>query len=253
MAGLDLNGKRVVITGAAGGIGRAFALAFAGEGARVLVADIDVAGARDTTAMLAAMNSESHAQALDVTDPFSCRQLAVAVNELLGGVDILVNNAAALAGIARRPFWELDPSEFDRVLNVNVKGTWQVTSALMPALRESGAGSVINLASVTAYSGSPNWMHYVASKGAVLAMTRTMAKEAGRFNIRVNALAPGLVLTQAVTDLFADAATYGVEKLALGRQATEEDIVGGALFLASSLSDFITGQTIIIDGGRQFI
>lgn len=253
MRGLELDGKKVVITGAAGGIGRAFALAFAEEGASVLAADVNLPGASETVELLTSMGGKGYAEHLDVTNAASCSKLAVRALACLGGVDILINNAAMLAGIARKPFWELDSSEFDNVLNVNVKGLWQVTSALLPALRDSGCGSVINMASVTAYSGSPNWMHYVASKGAVLSMTRTMAKEVGHFNIRVNALAPGLVPTAAATDLFPDAATYGIEKLALRRQAREDDIVGGALFLASHLSAFVTGQTMIIDGGRQFI
>lgn len=253
MSGLNISGKRVVITGAAGGLGRAFAAAFATEGARVLIGDIDVDGADETADNIRATGGEIHSVSLDVTDADSCDPLATAAGELLGGADVLINNAATLANLARKPFWELDDADWDSVLAVNVKGFWRMSRAMFPLLRSAGAGSIINLASVTAYSGSPHWAHYVASKGEVLALTRTMAKEAGPFGVRVNALAPGLVPTEALSGLIEGAETYGVEKLALGRQATEDDIVGGALFLASDLSGFVTGQTMIIDGGRQFI
>jgi NAD(P)-dependent dehydrogenase (short-subunit alcohol dehydrogenase family) len=253
MAALDFANKRVVVTGAAGGLGRAFAEGFAQEGAQIIVADINLKGAEETVARLRANGTKAHALHLDVTDAASCAALHDAAQDLFGGLDILVNNAAAVASVARKPFWELDPSDWDMVLSVNVKGLWQVSRALFPVIKQAGGGAIVNLASVTAYSGSPLWMHYVASKGAVISMTRVMAKELGPYGIRVNALAPGLVPTEAVSGLIEGAETYGIDKLALGRQATAEDIVGGALFFASGMSDFITGQTMIIDGGRQFV
>lgn len=253
MSGLDLLAKRVVVTGAAGGLGRAFAEGFAREGAKVFVADINVDGARETVARIRSAGGQAQAAALDVADPDSCAALHDAADAELGGVDVLINNAAALAGLARKPFWELESADWDRVLSVNVKGLWLVTRALLPLLKASKAGVIVNMASVTAYSGSPHWMHYVASKGAVLSMTRVMAKELGPFGIRANALAPELVPTESLSALVDGAETYGVDKLALGRQATVGDIVGGALFLASDLSGFVTGQTMIIDGGRQFV
>lgn len=252
MSALNLNEKRVVITGAAGGIGREFALGFAAEGAHVLAADINLGGAEDTAQIIRRKGEIGHAVALDVTDATSCETLATVARDTLGGADILINNAAALAAITRKPFWELEGEDWDKVLNVNVKGLWQVSRAMLPLLRASPSAAIVNLSSVTALSGSTHWMQYVASKGAVLSMTRVMAKELGPFDIRVNAIAPGLVPTESVTDLIDGAETYGVDKLALRRQATAKDIVGGALFLASAMSGFVTGQTMIIDGGRQF-
>jgi NAD(P)-dependent dehydrogenase (short-subunit alcohol dehydrogenase family) len=253
MAALDFANKRIIVTGAAGGLGRAFAEGFAREGAQVIVADINLAGAEETAALLQASGAVAHALHLDVTASSSCTILAETAQELFGGLDVLVNNAAAVASVARKPFWDLDESDWDTVLSVNIKGLWRVSRALLPLIKTSGAGAIVNLASVTAYSGSPHWMHYVASKGAVISMTRVMAKELGPFGVRVNALAPGLVPTEAVSGIIEGAATYGVDKLALGRQATTEDIVGGALFFASEMSGFVTGQTMIIDGGRQFV
>jgi len=253
MSALDLAGKKVIITGAAGGIGRAFTLGFAAEGASVLAADLNLAGAEETAALARQAGGAAWATALDVTISESCSALHQTARQCLAGADILINNAAALAGIARKPFWDLDDADWDLLLNVNVKGTWRVTRAVLPLLRASPFGAIINLASVTAYSGSAHWMHYVASKGAVVSMTRVMAKELGPFGIRANTLAPGLVPTEALSDLIEGAATYGIDKLALARQATPQDIVGAALYLGSGLSGFVTGQTIIIDGGKQFI
>jgi NAD(P)-dependent dehydrogenase (short-subunit alcohol dehydrogenase family) len=142
---------------------------------------------------------------------------------------------------------------WDQVMAVNVKGVWQMSRHLSPLIKAAGGGAIVNIASATVFSGSPQWMHYVASKGAVIAMTRTMARELGADNIRVNVLAPGFTMTEASLGHMADARSYGVDRGSLKRPAEVEDIVGGALFLASPLSAYMTGQTMIIDGGRQFI
>jgi NAD(P)-dependent dehydrogenase (short-subunit alcohol dehydrogenase family) len=138
-------------------------------------------------------------------------------------------------------------------MRVNIKGVWQMCRAFSPLLRASGAGSIVNVASATVLSGSPQWMHYVASKGAVIAMTRTMAREMGGDGVRVNALAPGFTLTEASLGKIEDAKNYGVDRASLKRNAETDDITGGALYLASTLSGFVTGQTLVIDGGKQFI
>jgi NAD(P)-dependent dehydrogenase (short-subunit alcohol dehydrogenase family) len=247
MRDLGLNGKRVVVTGAGGGLGRAFALAFADAGAVVLAADINQRGAAETAEM-----TGGHAAAVDVTAAESCRALAETARARMGGVDALVNNAALYGGLERRPFAEIDEAVWDKVMAVNVKGVWQATRGLSPLIAEAGGGAVVNVASATVFSGSPQWMHYVASKGAVIAMTRAMARELGDDNIRVNVIAPGFTLTEASLDLIDDARSYGVERGALKRAAEAEDIVGGALYLASPLADYVTGQTLVIDGGRQF-
>ncbi len=244
--------RGVVITGAAGGLGRAFALAFAGQGHRVVAADIDLAGAARTAELIGEAGGSAVAAQVDVTDPASTRQFADMAAGQLGTVDVLVNNAALYAGLARRPFEQIDPAEWDKVMAVNVKGTWLCTAALLPYLRQPG-GKIVNIASATVMSGSPLWMHYVASKGAVIAMTRVLAREVGERGITANALAPGFTLTEASLSMFADAASYGVDRGAIKRPCEPADIVGAALFLAGPGSDYLTGQTLIVDGGRQFI
>jgi NAD(P)-dependent dehydrogenase (short-subunit alcohol dehydrogenase family) len=136
---------------------------------------------------------------------------------------------------------------------VNVKGAWMVIKAAAPLLREAGGGAIINISSATVMSGSPLWLHYVSSKGAIIAMTRALARELGDDRITVNALAPGFTLTEASLDLIENASEYGVARGAIKRSAGPNDMVGAALFLASSHAAFITGQTLIVDGGRQFI
>jgi NAD(P)-dependent dehydrogenase (short-subunit alcohol dehydrogenase family) len=248
MSDLGLLGKRVVVTGAAGGLGRAFALGFAGAGAQVMAADVNLEGAAETAQM-----TGGHAQAVDVTNTVSCQALAEAAQQAMGGVDILINNAALYAGLARAPMENLDEEIWDRVMAVNVKGLWQVSRALSPHLRRAGAGAIVNVASATVFSGSPQWLHYVASKGAVIAMTRAMAREMGDDNVRVNVIAPGFTLTEASLNLMEDAASYGVTRGALKRASQPQDMVGAALYLASPLAGFVTGQPLIVDGGRQFL
>jgi len=252
MATLGLEGKRVVVTGAAGGLGRAFAQAFAAAGARVLVADVDAAAARDTAAAIAREGGEAHACLLDVVDTGSTVRMASAARDLLGGVDVLVNNAAIYAGLRRTRFEDIEEGEWDRVMGVNVKGVWMATRAVVPYLRAAGGGAVVNVSSATVMSGSPQWLHYVASKGAIIAMTRALARELGDDNITVNALAPGFTLTEASLGLMENAAEYGVTRGALKRPSHPGDMVGTALFLASPHAAFMTGQTLIVDGGRQF-
>jgi NAD(P)-dependent dehydrogenase (short-subunit alcohol dehydrogenase family) len=250
MSGLDLAGKRVVVTGAAGGLGRAFAQAFAREGAQVIAADINPDGASETAALIGA---GAVAAAVDVTSQASTAALADLAAGRMGGIDILVNNAAIYAGLERRGFETIDEAVWDRVMAVNVKGPWQMTRAVAPHLRAAGGGAVINVSSATVMSGSPEWLHYVSSKGAVIAMTRALAREMGDDRVTVNALAPGFTLTEASLGLMENAASYGVTRGAIKRAAGSDDMVGAALFLASPLASFITGQTLIIDGGRQFL
>ena len=253
MSGLNLTGNRVIVTGAAGGLGRAFAMAFAREGAQVLAADINAAGASETAALICAAGGTAHAAAVDVTSRASTESLAAYAAHSMGGIDTLINNAAIYAGLERKSFDQIDEAVWDRVMAVNVKGPWAMTSAAAPVMRRAGQGAVINVSSATVMSGSPQWLHYVSSKGAVIAMTRAMARELGDDKITVNALAPGFTLTEASLGLIENAAEYGVTRGAIKRAAGSDDMVGAALFLASSHATFITGQTIIIDGGRQFL
>jgi NAD(P)-dependent dehydrogenase (short-subunit alcohol dehydrogenase family) len=246
---LGLDRKRVIVTGAAIGLGRAFAHAFAKAGASVLAVDVNEDGAQETAGMM----DNIIAARCDITSSQSCMALAELAMDKWGGLDVLVNNAALYGTLQRKPFAEIDEDVWDKVMAVNIKGVWQASRFLAPLMKTAGGGSIINIASATVFSGSPQWMHYVASKGAVIAMSRTMAKELGEDKIRVNVLAPGFTMTEASLSHMENARTYGVERGALKRPAEVDDIVGGALFLASSLSSYMTGQTMIIDGGRQFI
>jgi NAD(P)-dependent dehydrogenase (short-subunit alcohol dehydrogenase family) len=247
----QLSGKTAIITGAAGGLGRAFALGFASRGANVVVADMNEAGSAETVALITAAGGKAIAVQTNVTDKASCEAVADAAIATFGGLDVLVNNAAIYATIERANFWEIDPNEWDKVMAVNVKGAWLASGAAYTRMNEGG--SIINIASATVFSGSPLWMHYVASKGAVIGMTRVMAREAGGKNITVNAIAPGFTLTEASLSIMDDAASYGVSSRAIKRASEPDDMVGTATFLASDDASYITGQTIIVDGGKQFI
>jgi NAD(P)-dependent dehydrogenase (short-subunit alcohol dehydrogenase family) len=250
--GFELQDKVVVITGAAGGLGREFALGFAAEGAKIVAADVSEAGLAETVAMVQANGGEAVAVRVDVTQKTSTDALAASAIAHFGRIDVLVNNAAIYATLKRAKFTEIDPDEWDRVMNVNVKGAWLCSASVFPKMTQPG-GRIVNIASATVFSGSPLWMHYVASKSAVIGMTRVMAKEVGAAGVTVNAIAPGFTLTDASLSLIENAENYGVDRGALKRASQPEDIVGAAIFLASARADYITGQTLVVDGGKQFI
>ena len=242
----------VLITGAGGGLGRVFAEGFAAQGDRVVVADIDGPGAERTVEVLVGRGAEALAVTVDVTSAESVRAMVDSLIARFGRLDVVVNNAAIYATLTRTPFTDIDPAEWDRVMGVNAKGTWLVSAAAFPHLTSPG-GRIINIASATVMSGSPLWMHYVASKAAVIGMTRVMAREVGAAGVTVNAIAPGFTLTEASLGLLEDAETYGVDRGAIKRAGRPDDIVGTALFLASDQAGYLTGQTIVVDGGKQFL
>ncbi len=244
--------RTVLVTGAAGGLGRAFSLGFAARGYRVAVADLNADGAKETARLVEAAGAEAWHGPVDVTSLESTQALAAAVADFGGGsIDVLVNNAAIYGTVTRSPLEDIDPAEWDLVMGVNLKGPWMCVRACSRYLPDGGR--VINLSSATIYSGSENWAHYVASKGGVIALTRVMAKELGRRSITVNAIAPGFTLTEASLALMENAEQYGVDRGALRRASQPDDVVGAALYLAGPDSSYVTGQTIVVDGGRQFI
>jgi len=252
MAEVSVQQRTALITGAAGGLGRAFAQRFAARGYRIVAADVDHASAEQTAQLITDEGHQAVALHTDVTDLDSTEALAADAADFGGGrLDVVINNAAVYGAVTRSPFENVDPDEWDLVMSVNAKGPWLVARAVSPYLTDGGR--VINISSATIYSGSEQWIHYVASKGAVVAMTRVMAKELGARGITVNAIAPGFTLTDASFSLMEDAENYGVDRGAIKRSSQPDDIVGAALFLASEDSSYMTGQTLVVDGGRQFI
>lgn len=243
--------RTVVVTGAGGGLGAEFARAFAAAGDRVIVADIDGDAAARVAASIEDAGGTALAVRVDVTDRASTDALAAAAVEAGGSVDVLINNAAVYATVTRSPFEDIDEGEWDRVMAVNLKGPWQVARALSPHL--AAGGRVINISSATVFSGSVQWAHYVASKAGVIGLTRVLAKELGTRDITVNTVAPGFTLTEASHGLIDNAAEYGVDRGSIRRAIAPQDIVGTVLYLASPAAAFVTGQTVVVDGGRQFI
>jgi NAD(P)-dependent dehydrogenase (short-subunit alcohol dehydrogenase family) len=248
---MPLEGQTAIVTGAAGGLGRAFCLALAAAGARLVAADLDAGGAALTAEAVIAAGGDAVAVTVDVTRPAETMHMATTAVDRWGRIDILVNNAGLYATLSRRPFYELPPEEWDRVMAVNLKGPWLCARAVYPAMKKQGHGKIINIASATFFSGSPLWSHYVASKGGLIGLTRSMAREAGEDGICVNAIAPGFTLTEASRSVMPDAEAYGVARGAIKRAEQPDDIAGLVVFLASDASDFITGQTMVVDGGRQ--
>ncbi len=252
MTDTGLGAKTVIITGAGGGLGRAFALGFAAAGARVVAADLDRDGAAQIADAVTRAGGSAVPVQVDVADEQSTQEMAAAAVRAFGGIDVLVNNAAVYAGLERRPFDKIEVEEWDRVMAVNLRGPWLCAKACADALRAS-RGAIVNVASATVLSGSPLWAHYVASKGALVALSRVMARELGEHGVRVNSLAPGFTLTDASRELMADAESYGVARGAIKRGLQPDDIVASAIFLASDGAGMITGQTLVVDGGRQFL
>ncbi|MGI9206163.1 MAG: SDR family NAD(P)-dependent oxidoreductase [Woeseiaceae bacterium] len=252
---MKFENKVVIITGAARGLGQEYARQFARRGAQVVVGDI-----RDCAETLQVIQDEGAkgvAIKADVTSASSAARLAEAATENFGAIDILVNNAALYGSLTFAPFDQLSEDEWDATMNVNVKGIWQCCKAVLPAMQERGGGSIVNISSLAATYGMPNGLHYTASKAAVIGATRGLARELGRYNIRVNAVAPNVVDTDATAEVFGDKRDKIID-VTLSQQAIRkplktEDIVGAVLFLSSDQSKVTTGQTIMVDGGTVFL
>lgn len=247
---MRLKGKVAIVTGGAKGLGRAFALKLSEEGAKVMVVTRkDMDNLRETVRQIEALGGEARLLQADVVKEADTRAMAEATIKEFGRIDILINNAAIYDGIKRKPFYEIDPDEWDLVMGVNVKGAFLAARAVFPYMKEQGYGKIVNLASEVFFTGSHGFAHYVASKGGIIGLTRALAVELGSHNICVNCVAPGFTDTEASRGL-ADVTKYDTSRTPLKRLETPEDLTGAAVFLASPESDFITGQTLLVDGGR---
>jgi NAD(P)-dependent dehydrogenase (short-subunit alcohol dehydrogenase family) len=235
---------------AAGKIGKAYAIGFAKEGAKVALPDI--ASADHVVKAIRDMGGTAISMACDVADKKSVKAMVDEVARQFGTIDVLVNNAAYFMTVKKSVFWEMEVDEFDKAMAVNVRGSWLCARAAFPHMKRQGKGKIINISSGTALNGGQNYIHYVTSKGALIAMTRAMAKELGDYNICVNTVSPGFVVTEgrAVDPAFNASRVAG---RALKRTQVENDLVGTVMFLASSESDFMTGQLLNVDGGAHFV
>jgi len=240
---LSLAGRRILVTGGARGLGRAFAEAAIAGGARVVIADILEDAGRATAQAIGASFVP-----LDLTSPDSIDACVAATTSTLGGLDGLVNNGA-ITNSGGRTMDALEVDTWDRVMAVNVRGTWLMTRAAMPHLRATGHGRVVNIASDTALWGAERLMAYVASKGAVIAMTRSMAREAGNDSVTVNAVAPGLTLVEATEYVPEDRHRLYIDGRAIRRSQVPDDVCGAVVFLLSDAASFITGQLLAVNGG----
>jgi NAD(P)-dependent dehydrogenase (short-subunit alcohol dehydrogenase family) len=254
MTRVDLAGQVAIVTGASQGLGLVFASALAAAGAHVVLGDVDDTGpACDAIAREGGRVEGRH---LDVTQPVSATGLVEDVVGRHGRIDILVNNAAISGRLESVQLAEIESADWDRVMAVNARGVFEMIKAVAPVMRERGRGVVINIASGTAIKGTPGLLRYVASKGAVIAMTRAPARELGDDGIRVNCIAPGLTMTQntlANPSWSPAARMANIATRALKRDAHPGDLVGALLFLACDASAFVTGQTLAVDGGSVML
>ena len=245
-----LEGRVGIVTGAAQGIGAAFARRMAAEGAKMVIADLD-AGEKVVDEIKSAGGEATSVQA-DVSDLESCKAMVAKAVDSYGKLDILVNNAAIFTAVERKNFDEIPVEEWDRLMAVNVKGVWLGCVAAVEAMRKNNYGKIISVATGRIFKGSPYFLHYDASKAAVVGMTRSLAREIGGDNICVNAIAPGSTMSENVlarTNWKGGGPEATRASRALKRDETPDDLVGACVFLASAESDFVTGQTLVVDGG----
>jgi 3-oxoacyl-[acyl-carrier protein] reductase len=247
---LDLNGRVAVITGAGQGIGRAFAKAFAEAGAIPVIAERNEGRAAAVAEEILKANGKVLAVTTDVADEASVEEMREVVEDEFGRIDILVNNAAIFSTLEMRPFEQIPLQEWEQVMRVNVTGAFLCARAVLPAMRRRKWGRIINMASGAVALGRPNYLHYIASKAALIGMSASMARELGPDGITVNAILPGATFTEIERKtVTAEQKQRIIAMQCIPRAETPEDLIGTALFLASDASAFITGQTINLDGG----
>ncbi len=246
-----LNGKVVVVTGAARGIGRQYVLDVVEQGGLAVAADR--ASCEETLAALGARRDRAIGVTVDVADRASVDAMAAAALAAFGRIDGLINNAALYATLKGGRFDQIDEGEWDAAMTVNVKGIWHCCRAVFPAMRDAGGGSIVNISSLAALYGLPYALHYTTSKAAVIGLTRGLARELGRANIRVNAIAPSAVKTEGTREFFGEKHETALKTIAAGQAITRNlesaDVAGTVRWLLSDDSRFVTGQTIAVDGG----
>ncbi len=245
----QLDGKVAIVTGGAQGIGRAIAEGLAREGARIVVADLR--GAEEAATFL----PHGLGLTVDVADEGAVQRMVDETVEQCGSVDVLVNNAGLYASLAMRPFDQIPLEEWRRVMDVNVASMFLTCRAVAPVMRAQGGGTIVNISSGTPFRGVPFLLHYVTSKGAIVAFTRALAKELGKDEIRVNCVAPGFTMSEGVKqhpEVVEKLREVSVAARTIQRDQVPEDVVGAVVYLAGPHSAFVTGQTIVIDGGQYF-
>lgn len=259
MASMRLEGKSAIVTGGATGIGKLYAQRLASEGANVAIWDIDLPGAQKTAAMVQKEGHKTIAVKVDVSSESDCVAAAKATADAFGKIDILVNNAGLVGhGMTRKSIEELSLADWNRIINVNLTGTFLASKAVIPYLKRAGKGKIVNISSGTALHGSLARHDYIASKAGIIGLTRTMAVELGPSNINVNAIAPGPVETSEVRDETPEPVSeQRMAQMLAGRYIKRltypQDLDGLVAFLVSDESDMITGQLIAVDGGRVFV
>jgi p-cumic alcohol dehydrogenase len=248
---MSLQGKVIIVTGAARGIGQEYAHSFAAAGARIVAADISDCSA--TLELVKKAGGEAIGVKLDVGNAASALAMAESTTNAFGRIDGLVNNAALYATLRGGRFDSIAEADWDAVMAINVKGIWNCCKAVVPRMRQTGGGSIVNISSLAATYGMPFGLHYTTSKAAVIGLTRGLARELGRDGIRVNAVAPGTVLTDATREFFGQKFEKAVERIrtdqTIQRNLMPTDLVGTLVWLLSDASAFVTGQTISVDGG----
>ena len=244
-----LDGRVAIITGAGRGIGAAYAKALAGEGAKVTVTDI--IDTENTVNIIKQAGGEAIGVHCDVLDSSQVHNMVGETVKTFGKVDIMVTNAALFADLQVKPFMEIEDAEWDHMMQINTRSVFTCVKAVVPEMRKQGYGKIVNITSSTVHKGVPMMLHYVSSKGAIIAFTRALAREVGEDGICVNSLAPGLTMSDAVVgnDQWAKFTDANLATRAFKRDQVPEDLVGAMLFLCSSDSDFMTGQTVLVDGG----
>jgi p-cumic alcohol dehydrogenase len=248
---MKVDGKVIVITGAARGIGREYARYFGNLGARVVIADIN--DCAQTFDLVRSEKGTAVCAKLDVASAASAMEMARTALDAFGRIDALINNAALYGGLKGGRFDAITEADWDAAMAVNVKGIWNCCKAVVPALRQAGGGSIVNMASLAATYGMPYGLHYTTSKAAVIGLTRGLARELGHDNIRVNAIAPSAVLTEGTREFFAQKTDKALDTIRTGqtiaRNLTPSDLLGAVHWLVSDSSQLVTGQTIAVDGG----